>query len=86
LAKRATARYWQKKLWQMLSCIANFQSSINSKMKPNDAIPNINEHNKTNSVFSRIYLVPCASSVLFDDGEVRVYDPWLSPIYKQDII
>jgi len=55
-------------------------------MKQNDA--NIDEHNKTNSVFSRIYLVPCASSVLFDDGEVhcRVYDLWLSLIYMQTIV
>jgi len=55
-------------------------------MKQNDA--NINEHNKMNSIFSRIYLVPCDSSMLFDDGEVhcRVYDPWLSWIYKQTIV
>jgi len=47
------------------------QSLINSKTKPNDAIPNIDEHNKTNSVFFRICLVPHASSVLFDDDEVH---------------
>jgi len=48
-------------------------------------ICNINEHNKTNLVFSRICLVP---HVLFDDGEVncRVYDPRLSRIYMQAII
>jgi len=56
-------------------------------MKPNEAIPNIDEHNKMNSIFSRICLVPHASGVLFDDGKVhcRVYDPWLSQIYKQTI-
>jgi len=77
-----------KKLWWMLTCIANRQSSINSKTKPNNAIPNIDEHNKMNSVFLRICLVPCASSMLFDDGEVhcRVYNPWLSRIYKQTIV
>ena len=54
-------------------------------MKPNEAIPNINEHNKTNFVFSRICLVPCISGGLFDDGEMhcRVYDPCLSQIYQQ---
>jgi len=71
LVKRATARHWQKKLWRMLTCIANHQSLINSKTKLNDAIPNINEHNKMNSIFSRICLVPHASSMLFDDGEVH---------------
>jgi len=45
---------------------------------------NIDEHNKMNSVFSRIYLVPLASSVLFDDGEVNC-SPYLSWIYKQTI-
>jgi len=60
------------------------QSSINSKMKPNGSIPNIDEHNKANSIFFRICLVPRASSMSFDDGEVhcRVYDSWLSRIYK----
>jgi len=59
------------------------QSSINSKTKPNKSIPNIDEYNKMNSVFLRIYLVPRASGMLFDDGEVHcgVYDPWLSQIY-----
>jgi len=58
----------------------NFAPYGNSKTRPNEAIPNIDEHNKMNSVFFRICLVPCASSVLFDDGEVhcRVYDLWLS--------
>jgi len=42
---------------------------INNKIKPNEAMPNIHEHNKMNSVFSRICLVPHASSMLFDDGE-----------------
>jgi len=37
-----------------------------------------------NSVISRIYLVPRASSVLFDDGEVNC-SPYLSRIYKQTI-
>jgi len=46
------------------------QSSINGKMKPNEAIPNIDE---THSVFSRICLAPHANSVLFDDGEGYVY-------------
>jgi len=32
------------------------QSLINSKTKPNKSIPNINEHNKMNSVFFRIFL------------------------------
>jgi len=53
----------------MLTCIVNCQSLINNKTKPNEVIPNIDENNETNSVFSRIGLVPCASSVLFDDGE-----------------
>jgi len=79
LAKRLLQRIG-KKLWRMLTCIANHQSSINDKTKPNKAIPNIDEHNKANFVFSRICLEPPASSVLFDDGEVhcRVYDLWLS--------
>jgi len=60
LVKRVTARYWWKKLWRMLTCIANFQSLINSKMKPNDTIPKINEYNKTNSIFSLCHvLVMC---------------------------
>jgi len=69
----------------MLTYIANRQSSINSKTKQNEVIPNNDEHNKTNSVFFRICLVLHASSVLFDDGEVhcRVYDLWLSQICKQ---
>jgi len=37
-----------------------------------------------NSVISRIYLVPCASSMLFDDGEVNC-SPYSSWIYKQTI-
>jgi len=39
-----------------------------------------------NSIFSRICLVLHANS-MFDDGKVhcRVYDPWLSWIYKQII-
>jgi len=76
LAKKATARHWQKILWQMLTFFANHQSSINSKTKPNNAIPSIDEHNKTKSVFSSICLVPHDSSVLLDDGEVhcRIYD------------
>jgi len=80
-------RLLQKKLWWMLTCIANRQSSINNKTKLNEAIPNIDEHNEANPVFSRIYLVPHASSVLFDGGEVhcRIYDLWLSRIYKQTI-
>jgi len=40
-------------------------------MKPNEDISNIDEHNKTNSVFSRIFLVPRTSSMLFD--EVKGY-------------
>ena len=51
-----------KKLWQMLTFITNCQSSINSKTKPNEAFPNIDEHNKMISIFSRICFVPCASS------------------------
>jgi len=32
--KKAAAKEWQKKLWQMLTCIiANRQSTINSKTK-----------------------------------------------------
>jgi len=42
-------------------------------MKPNEAIPNINEHNKTNSVFSRVCLVPRASSMLLDDSKEFMY-------------
>jgi len=45
-----------KKLWQMLTCIADRPSSINSKTKLNESIPNINEHNKMNSLFFRICL------------------------------
>jgi len=74
-------KLWQKSrckalakiLWRMLTYIAIRQSSINNNTKPNKAIPNINEHNKTNSVFSSICLVPHASSMLFDDGERYVY-------------
>jgi len=71
----------------MLTCIANPQSSINSKTKLNELIPNIDEHNKMDSVFFKICLLPCASSVLFDDGDThcRVYDLWLSRIYKHTI-
>jgi len=83
LAKRLLQRIGKKTLW--LNVDLHHQSSINSKTKPNEAIPNIHQHNKINSVFSRICIVPCASSLLFDDGEVhcRVYEPWLSQIYKQ---
>jgi len=35
-------------------------------------LPNIDEHNKANSVFSRICLVPRASGVLFDDEKHTV--------------
>jgi len=68
-----------KKLWQMMTYITNYQPSINSKTNPKQ-FSNIDEYNKTSSVLSRICLVPRASSMLFDDGEVhcRVYDPWLS--------
>jgi len=83
--KKAAAKDWRKKLGRMLTYIANRQSSISSKTKLNESIPHVDEHNKTNSIFSRICLVPHASDVLCDDGEVhyRVYDPWL--IYKQTI-
>jgi len=57
----------------MLTCITNHQSLINNKMKLDEAIPNIDEHNKTNSIFSRICLVPRANSVLLDDGKGYVY-------------
>jgi len=57
----------------MLTCIANRQSLINNKTKLNEAIPNNDEHNKMNSVFSRICVVPHASIVLFDDDEGYVY-------------
>jgi len=40
LAKRMLCKDWQKKLWRMLTCIDNRQSKINSKMKPNEVIPN----------------------------------------------
>jgi len=70
----------------MLTCIANRPSLINSKTKPNEAIPNIDEHNKTNSVFS-ICLMPRASSVLFNDGEawtvqsiIRGYHEYISKL------
>ena len=71
-----------KKLWQMLTCITNHW------LTKNEAIPNIDEYNKMNTIFSRICLVPRASNVLFDDGEVhcRVYDLWLSWTYWQTII
>jgi len=42
--EKATAKDWQKKLWQILTCITNHRSSISNKMKPNEAIPNIDEH------------------------------------------
>jgi len=29
--EKAAAKDWRKKLWQMLTCIANCQSSINNK-------------------------------------------------------
>jgi len=82
LAKRVTARNWRKKLWQMLTCIANHRSTVNN------AIPNIDEHNKTNSVLSRIWSVLHASTMLFDDGKVhcRVYDLWLSLIYVYKLL
>jgi len=38
--EKAALQGLAKKLWQMLTCIANRQSKINSKMKPNKAIPN----------------------------------------------
>ena len=86
--KKAAAKDWQKnfgKCWLALP-IANHRL-INSKMKPNEAITNIDEHNKMNSVFFRIFFVPRTSSMLFDDGKVhcRAYDLRLSQIYKQTI-
>jgi len=35
----------------MLTCIDNHQSFINSKTKPNESIPNIDEHNKQTPYF-----------------------------------
>jgi len=81
--------FGSKKLWQKGCCkglvkkpLANVdlhrQSLINSKTKPNEAIPNINVHNKKHSIFSRICLVPHASSMLFDDGEGYVYMLYLT--------
>ena len=40
-------------------------------MNLNEAILNIDERNKTNYIFSRICLVPHASSILFDDGKIK---------------
>ena len=79
MAKRLLQSIGEKnfgKCW-LASPIVNHQLTVNE-----EAIPNINEYNKTNSVFSRICLVPRASNMLFDDGEVhcRVYDLWLSQI------
>jgi len=81
--EKTAAKDWQKTL---ANVDLHHQLLINN-MKPNEAIPNIDEYNKMNSVFSRICLVPHASSVLFDDDEVhcRVYDLWLSQIYKQTV-
>ena len=80
--KKAAAKDWQKTLGNI-----DLQIMINSKMKPNESIPNISEHNIMNFIFSRICLVSRTSGVLFDDGKVhyRVYDLWLSQIYKQSI-
>jgi len=83
LAKKLLQRIGEKKLWQMLTCIVNRQSSINSKMKPNKSIPNIDEHNKTNSVFFRICLVPRASGVFL--MMVRCTVESMIWIYKQTI-
>jgi len=47
--------------------LANFELTSPIINHRNEAIPNIDEHNKTNSVFSRIWSVLFASSV-FDDG------------------
>jgi len=33
LAKRLLCKDWRKNFWRMLTCIANHQSKINSKMK-----------------------------------------------------
>jgi len=59
--KKAAAKDWQKN-WRMLTCIANHQSLIINKTKPNEAIPNIDEYNEMN-----------CSNVLFDDGKGCVY-------------
>jgi len=65
-SEKAALQGLAKKLWRMLTCIAN-------------------EYNKTNSIFSKIYLVLGASSMLFDDCEVNC-NPYLSRIYKQTIV
>jgi len=82
LKKRLLQRIGEKTLGNV-----DLQIMINSKTKPNESIPNINECNIMNSIFSRICLVSRTSGMLFDDGEVqyRVYDSWLSQIYKQTI-
>jgi len=67
LGKKAAAKDLAKKT--LANVDLHHQSPINNKTKPNKANPNIDENNKLNSIFSRICLVPCASSVLFDDGE-----------------
>jgi len=88
LAKRLLQRIGENSLANVdLYRQSSINSLIISKMKLNKAIPNIDEHNKTNSIFFRVCLVPRAIIVLFDDGEVhcRVYDSWLSRIYKQTI-
>jgi len=66
------ARVARPLFWHMQGVIEAPVPSDNFLAMP-DYIRNIDEHNynKTNSVFSRIYLVPRASSVLFDDGEVN---------------
>ena len=58
--EKAAAKDWRKTL---ANVDLHHQSSIISKTKLNKAIPNIDEHNKTNSVFFRICLVPRASGV-----------------------
>jgi len=64
LAKRLLQRIGKKTLANV-DLHANRQLSINSKTKPNESIPNIDEHNKTNSAFFRIclrhVLVVCCS-------------------------
>jgi len=49
--KKGYCKVLAKKLWRMLACITNFQSSINNKTKLNDAIPNIDEHKKRTLYF-----------------------------------
>jgi len=60
--EKAAAKDWQKKLGRMLTCITNHQSSINSKMEPNESILSIENIIKQTLYFSVCHvLVACHS-------------------------